>query len=409
MVTGSGLTRPKLALTAKAIEALAPDGVAYRVPDERCIGLAVRVGPNGMKTWDLSFRVHGQGTVKRLSLGRVDDLSLGDARARANDLTSAARRGRDIVEEERKAVELVRSRATVRELIEEYVRRRVRGRLRTALEIERRLYRALASRLDHFAGDLRRRDIRILLDAVADDGFAREAEKRRQTIGAMFRWALSQDNVEINPTTGLTAYGAGTPGTRVLSPEEIGSVWDWLESGEVPQNHAYAMKLQLLTGARCGEVAGVCAEEIDTAEWTWTLPAARSKNGKSRITPLVGIARRIIEDRLLLVRTGALYRTEAGTPLRSVNVAQSLWARRNRLPVSKFTTHDLRRTVATQLAELGTPFDVIAIVIGHEAGTRETKTLVRHYVRTDLLQRKREVLQAWDRWIDGVISNGHNA
>ena len=36
------------------------------------------------------------------------------------------------------------------------------------------------------------------------------------------------------------------------------------------------LKLELLTGARCGEISGLCAEEIDLDHWTWTLPAARS-------------------------------------------------------------------------------------------------------------------------------------
>jgi hypothetical protein len=37
------------------------------------------------------------------------------------------------------------------------------------------------------------------------------------------------------------------------------------------------MKLELLTGARCGEISGLSVEEIDRDEWSWTLPAARSE------------------------------------------------------------------------------------------------------------------------------------
>ena len=59
------------------------------------------------------------------------------------------------------------------------------------------------------------------MDAIVDQGLGREAEKRRQTVGAMFRWALSQDIVETDPTAGLTPYDRGAPRDRVLSLEEI--------------------------------------------------------------------------------------------------------------------------------------------------------------------------------------------
>jgi integrase len=140
-----------------------------------------------------------------------------------------------------------------------------------------------------------------LLDAVADQGIEREAEKRRQTVGAMFRGALSQDIVETDPTAGLKAYDPGTPRDRVLTVEEIEAVWKWLDSGVLPSGPADILKLQLLTGARCGEISGLSADKIDREEWTWTLPAARSKNKRPRVTPLVGVARQIIEARLSTV------------------------------------------------------------------------------------------------------------
>src|SRR6516225_6460519 len=169
MACGSGLTRGTVSLTHRSIEALRP---------------AVRVAPSGIKTWDLAYRIRGSGKVRRVSLGRVADVSLEKARARANELTSAARAGRDLIAEEEESRAAAASRLTIEKLIELYVRRRVAGRLRTAKEIESRLKRALSPILQRYADDIRRRDVRELLDAVADQGIEREAEKRRQTVGA---------------------------------------------------------------------------------------------------------------------------------------------------------------------------------------------------------------------------------
>src|SRR5579885_773028 len=404
MACGSGLTRGTVSLTHRSIEALRPAEAPYRVSDQRCIGLAVRVAPSGIKTWDLAYRIRGSGKVRRGALGRMADVSLEQARERANELTSAARAGRDLIAEEEESRSTAARRLTVEKLIELYVRRRVTGRLRTAKEIESRLRRALTPILDQYAEDIRRRDIRELLDAVADQGIEREAEKRRQTVGAMFRWALSQDIVEMDATAGLRAYDSGTPRDRVLTVEEIEALWKWLNSDALPSEPADIMKLELLTGARCGEISGLCAEEIDPDEWTWTLPAVRSKNKRPRVTPLVGLARQIIEARLSAVHAGPLFKAETGTILTAAHIGHYLLARRDKLPIDKFTTHDLRRTVATMLTEMGIGLDLIAAVIGHEAGGKETRTLVRHYVRTDLIERKVHVLRAWDERLQDIVA-----
>ncbi len=403
MAGGSGLTRGAIFLTQRSIDALRPAEAAYRVPDQRCIGLAVRVAPSGIKTWDLAYRIRGSGKTRRLSLGRISDVGLDKARERANELTSAARTGRDLIVEEEERRAAAASRLTVEQLIELYVKRRVVGRLRTAKEIESRLKRALSPIMERHAEDIRRRDLRELFDQCVEQGIEREAERRRQTVGAMFRWALSQDIVEIDPTAGLKAYDPGTPRDRVLTVEEIGTLWKWIDSGALPRNPADILKLELLIGARCGEISGLCVEEIDRDEWIWTLPAARSKNKRPRVTPLIGVARQIVETRLSIVSSGPLFTAETGAVLTAAHIGHYLLSRCDQLPIKKFTTHDLRRTVATQLTEMGVMLDLVAAIIGHEAGGRETRTLVRHYVRTDLLDRKRSSLEAWQRRLSEII------
>jgi integrase len=218
------------------------------------------------------------------------------------------------------------------------------------------------------------------------------------------RWALSQDIVDTDPTAGLKAYDPGTPRDRVLTVEEIETVWKWLDSGVVPSDPADILKLQLLIGARCGEISGLCAEEINRQEWTWTLPAARSKNKRPRVTPMIGVARHILEARLSTVKSGPLFKSETGTVLTAAHVGRHLLARRDKLPIDKFTTHDLRRTVATMLVETGAALELVAAVVGHEAGGKETRTLVRHYVRTDLIERKVHVLRAWDSRLQDIVA-----
>jgi integrase len=403
MAFGAGLTRNAQLLTHRSIEALRSAGAPYRVPDQRCKGLAVRVAPSGVKTWDLAYRIRGTAKMRRLSLGRTTDVSLEHARERANELTSAARGGRDLIAEEDEAREAATSRITVGALIDLYLRQRVFGRLRTADSIERGLRRDLAPIVQRCAADISRRDIREILDAIADRGCMREAEKRRQMVGAMFRWALSQDIVEADRTAGLKAYDPGTPRDRVLTVEEIETLWRWFDSGSLSPDAADILRLELLIGARCGEISGLCVEEIDRDKWLWTLPAARSKNGRPRVTPIVGVARDILEQRLSDVETGPLFLLDKGVVVTSAHVGHYLSTRVATLPIAKFTSHDLRRTAATMLAEMGIALDLVAAIVGHESGSRDTRTLVRHYVRSDMLERKTHALKVWDDRLKSIV------
>jgi integrase len=103
----------------------------------------------------------------------------------------------------------------------------------------------------------------------------------------MFRWALRQDIIEIDPSAGLSPYNQPVARERVLDHNEIRLLWSWLGTDDMPSNIADILKLQLCLGARVGEVCGLTAEELerdDAGHMLWVLPATRSKNGFSRIT-----------------------------------------------------------------------------------------------------------------------------
>jgi integrase len=396
------LTRDRIQLTHRLLESLGPEAVAYRIPDARCPGLAVRVAPSGLVSFDLAYRIAKSKIFRRLSLGKFPDVSLEQARNRANELTRAARAGSDALDVEVRAKAVATARVTVETLIEEYIARRATGRLRTAPEIRARLRRALAANLDRPADDLRRRDLRQLLDATADAGYRREAEQRRICLNGLFKWALAQDHIEINPMAGLTSFGRSPPRKRVLSADEVRALWCWLGDGKMPDDPAEVLRMQLCLGARCTEVGGMRAEEFNTTTWLWTLPEERSKNKQERVTPIVGLAREIVAKRITEFERGPLFVTDTGQWLKSMHVGHFLLNRR--LPIAKFGTHDLRRTVATEMAEsLGISLDTIARVIGHQAGGPSTRTLVSHYLSANFIAEKANALLAWDIRLRAII------
>jgi integrase len=159
----------------------------------------------------------------------------------------------------------------------------------------------------------------------------------------------------------------------------------------------------------CQPGSGIRAEEIDRQKWTWTLPAARSKNGRQRVTPIVGIAREMLEQRLSGIEKGPLFLLEKGVVVTSAHIGHYLLTRRTTLPIAVFTSHDLRRTFATMLAEMGIALDLVAAIVGHESGGKDTRTLVRHYVHSDMLERKAHALTAWDGRLKAIVAGVQSA
>ena len=102
----------------------------------------------------------------------------------------------------------------------------------------------------------------------------------------------------------------------------------------------------------------------------WSLPVERSKNKRARVTPILGLALEIITPYLNYAHNNdILFENEAGKPLYSGLIGQQLLQRLDRLPIARFSTHDLRRTVATMMtAKLSLSLDLVAMVVGHTAG-----------------------------------------
>ena len=405
-MSGSGKIRGRVVLTPRYIDSLKADPAApYRIKDMRSDGMALRVAQSGEKSWDIAYRVKRDPKVRHLSLGRYGDpgASLEEARARVTELTGAGRQGVDLIANEAAARDAKARAMTLGKLTDLYIARRVTGRLRSAPAVARILRRVLEPLAAMPADDVRRRDLAPLLEAIAARGRQRLAGLSLRLLVTMFRWALSQDYISNDPTKGLSSYDAGTPRDRVLDAGEIRLLIAWLPN--LPSAIGDALCVQLATGARIGEVVGMTTDEIDRDKWLWTLPASRSKNKRPRVTPLVGAARSIIEARIADAVDGVLFPSAAGSSLTAVSVGTALLRRRDRLPIAMFKSHDLRRTTASQMYELGIAKDVIGAIVGHGGeDEKSARVLIRHYLKSDLIARKRQALEIWDGRLKAIIS-----
>ena len=222
----------------------------------------------------------------------------------------------------------------------------------------------------------------------------------------MFKWAISQDLVDVNPAIGLAPYQATSLKIEFLSADEVSRLWKWLRirrfaAGSRKRTEIAGPNRRSLWRNRWHGAGGnrYGALELDASSRT-----IQKREASSYTVGWVG-ERNCEGSSGRAEKSRALFGTGIGSALTSSHVGTCLLARRTKLPIAAFTTHDLRRTVVTMLVDMGVSLDIVAAVVGHEAGGREARTLIRHYVRTDLIQRKREVLLGWDEHITKVIDH----
>ena len=88
-------------LTDKAIQALKPRAMLYRVADAG--GLCIEVTPNGTKLWRYRYRFAGK--AKMMALGRYPEISLEQARNRHRDARRLLANGADPMDTRRATVD----------------------------------------------------------------------------------------------------------------------------------------------------------------------------------------------------------------------------------------------------------------------------------------------------------------
>ena len=313
------------------------------------------------------------------------------------------------------------------------------------------------------AGEVTRSKVSDLLDAVAAVGDARfekklPASKRRrksqdvpvltkvrklshrparifELVRRIFNWAVERGDLAANPIEGMPSPISKSDEIamsreRALSGDEMRTLWGALDATPVERRKldkgaptgtrivgddelsmtratALAMQLSLTTGQRIGEVAGIEKAELDLNQTAplWTIPRERTKNGKPHQVPLSPLAAKLLNEAIALndAAVGFVFPSYDGTrAISSEATAKALQRSRTALAIENFRVHDLRRTAATQMAELGVNPFTISLILNHISVTQSSVTA--RYNRHSYLNEKREALNAWGAHLERIIA-----
>ena len=191
------------------------------------------------------------------------------------------------------------------------------------------------------------------------------AARARAQLSALFSWALAHGLCEANPVVGTIQPSNGKPRERVLSDAELSRIWKACGDDE----HGRCIRLLILTGCRRQEIGGMCWREFDNPEnpSTWTLPAARSKNGRAHTLPLLPMVLDVIKTVPHMAGRDQLFGQRGGGGFTAWSRGKAALDARSGVK-EPWTTHDLRRSVATRMADLGIMPHVVEQILNHQSG-----------------------------------------
>jgi integrase len=363
-------------------------------------GLRLRRGAGGrvLRSWIIQYR--RSGASRRLLLGSAEVLGAEQARTMAKKALGRIANGEDPQAD--KAERRDKDRVSLKSMIDEYLKQKqAQVRARTITEVRRYLTGPYFKALHGLAIDkISRKDIAARLVVITREHSSIAAARARAALSAFFVWAMQSGLVEANPVIGTRKPEDTKPRERVLIDQSIEDVNDprrWRELVAIwkacddGSEYSKIIRLLILLGARRGEIGGIAWPEIDLERATWTLPARRSKNKQAHILPLMPMAMDIIKSIPRMVSRDQLFGVRVGK--------YTAWARPKaaldeRSGVTGWTVHDVRRSTASGMADIGIAPHIIEEILnhrsGHKAGIAATYNRSRYPVEV------RNALAIWE-------------
>lgn len=352
-------------ITKVSVDALRPGDV---LSDTIVQGFVVRRLRTGTISYGIRYRAGGR--QRWLALGIHGRITPDQARRLAKKRIGEVADNRDPTAE--REAQRARANCTVNVVLDAFVERHVRDRLRTAREIERLFDRCVRPRIGNRSiYALRRRDVVELLDAIEDESGAAMADRVLAFVRRALNWQAARDDDFTPPIVRGMARTKPRERARkrILDDEEIGDLWTALDIAKVPAAFKNLVRVLLLTGQRRKEIAGMSWLEVEGD--VWVIAATRRWKGGENTVPLTKKVREYLGTPKA---SGFLFSTTNGQkPFSGFSKCKAvldgaiakLRQSEGRPPMPRWTLHDLRRTSRSLMSCAGVSADHAERVVGH--------------------------------------------
>lgn len=384
-------------------------------------GLYLQVSRFDTKSWVFKYTVKGR--TRGMGLGPVHTLSLADARAKCAELRKAVAEGRDPIEERNiarvKAIAEASSSITFKDAIDRYLSKKDtefkndkhRKQWRSTLDTY-----AAAILGDMNVAHITMQDVLRVLEPIWNEK-TETASRLRGRIEAVLSWAAvagyrTGDNParwagnlkELLPKPSAVANQENQP---ALSLADLPAWFAELRKREGIS--ARALEFLTLCACRSGEVRLAKWGEIDMEAGLWTIPSHRMKAKKEHRIPLPHAAMKLLEALPKIegcdfvfpsAKWAALSDMSLSAVMRRMHAAEVAAGREGWLDSRSgraAVPHGLRSTFRDWAAEAGIDHDMAEIALAHTVGSE----VERAYRRSDMLERRRALMTAWNAACQG--------
>lgn len=399
-------------VTKRLVESIAPAQKDVFVWDSEIKGFGVRVKPSGVRSYLVQYRTR-EGRSGRFTLGKHGVLTADEARKKARVVLAQVLEGADPAAEKQAARH---PKETVTRVFETYLALHARPKLRTAQEVERHFRRDVAPMigpLDLTA--VTRKDIVRVHDQIATRSES-SARGTLRILSSFFGWCVKRDLIPSNPCLGLEK-AVPRARERALTPEEVVEVLRAAEALSSPW--PLLVRMLAITGQRLREVANLRWEELDLAAALWTLPPERTKNKREHKIPLPpDLAARLAAWTPMegpdgtpcpfVFSTNGRVAVSGFSPMKR-RLDALLQAKRSEAdptasPLAPWRLHDLRRSVASGMGDMGIAVPTIERALNHVSGT--FAGLVGVYQRQELWTERQRAFHAWESHVLTLAKGG---
>lgn len=363
-------------------------------------GLYLNVSPSGTKSWLFMWKIGGK--RREMGLGAYPAIPLSKARAKASDCRAMVADGRDPIMERSKEVE-----PTFGECADQFIEG-IKSEWRNAKhrhQWEQTLGDAYCSsirplRVSRVGVD----DVLKVLSPVWTEK-AETASRLRGRIERVLEFAKVKGwRSGENPAAWRGNLRNLLPKRHKLqrghqAAMAYSDIPGFIEKVRGSEGMAAkALEFTILTAARTGEAIGAKWAEVDLEGAKWTIPAERTKTGQKLVVPLSDPAKAILQDLTTGARGDFIFAGEPrlgskgdakqGRPLS--NMAMMMLMRR--LGAGAFTVHGFRSGFRDWCGdETSFPRELAEAALGHKVGNE----VERAYRRSDALEKRRKLMQAW--------------
>jgi integrase len=391
--------------TDRYIQSLRPESKEYCIRESH--GFTIRVWPSGLKTFQYIYTISGH--RRRLNLGQYPITSLAEAREKYLIAASSVSKGIDPQKTQGQSPTAEEpGEMTVAKLKKKYVEHITTHLVdRSVKHQDRRLEQYLIPAFgDRHVGEIRRRDAIELIESIAAK--KRGAARNVLLAGrAMFTYAVHREIVEYNPFSGVgIAVPQAAPNSRdrVLSEDELKKVvLPYLTAPGGNSIIKNALLLILFTAQRPGEVVGLQKSEIED-KW-WIIPWQRIKTEVKK-----SLTRPPQDHRVFLTKFASSLITPsddyvfpasrgADGPIITITLSHNIaCSDPPYLGLPRWTPHDLRRTAATKMSELGASDEIVDAILNHKK-----KGVIGTYNRNKYDKEKQKWMNKWSNWLEALI------